>query len=260
RPRSSFVCRPTFRPSRQTGSAKAGTANDHKSQRFLRRSRGQFSHRLLKLPHFMPPLSKVCRSLMLSSLAFVFPCGLLAQSLAPEGGENPLLGSLPGDQTMAHLALGPNGGYLVWRDNGIDKDGSGIAALRLNGSYLAQASRFRVNQQYVGEQERPQVALLTNGGAMFVWQGGRQGFPNVYARVISRDGKFTTSDVQINPASSTVTKVVSTNLFSWRNNRLASRRYSIKRVVTQVREVSNSPTVVGLADGTAAIVYAGFRK
>ena len=51
-----------------------------------------------------------------------------------------------------------------------------------------------------GDQERPQVALLNNGGAVFVWQGGRRGYQHIYARFLTVGGTWVTptNDVLVN--------------------------------------------------------------
>jgi hypothetical protein len=74
---------------------------------------------------------------------------------------------------------------------------------------------FRVNVQGTNDQENPRVALLPNGGAAFVWQGGMEGFQHIFARFLDPSGTFlTTTDVvvstftngfQINPAIATLT-------------------------------------------------------
>ena len=69
---------------------------------------------------------------------------------------------------------------------------------------------FRVNQQGTNDQENPRVALLKNGGAVFVWQGGESGYQHIFARFLTPTNTFlTTTDLvvstftnnfQINPA------------------------------------------------------------
>jgi len=82
----------------------------------------------------------------------------------PQGGEYPIPGSLPGDQVFPQVALGTNGGYLVWQDNVTDGDGSGISAQRLNSNLSGQFGVFRVNEQAAGDQQNPKVALLRMAG------------------------------------------------------------------------------------------------
>ena len=49
------------------------------------------------------------------------------------------------------------------------------------------------------ESKKPQVAALTNGGAVFVWQGGKQGFQKIYARFLPASGtNFLATDIRVN--------------------------------------------------------------
>lgn len=112
-------------------------------------------------------------------------------------GEYSLSGALPGDQTRPALAFGPAGGYVVWQDNVTDGDGSGISAQRLNDNLSGVLATFRVNELGAGHQEMPQAAVLANGGAVFVWQGGALGFQKIYARFLNPDGTFATGDLLV---------------------------------------------------------------
>jgi hypothetical protein len=68
----------------------------------------------------------------------------------------------------------------------------------------------RVNVTGTNDQENARVALLNNGGAVFVWQGGVEGFQHIYARFLTPTNIWmTTTDVvvsvptnnfQVNPA------------------------------------------------------------
>lgn len=114
-----------------------------------------------------------------------------------QAGEYALSGALPGDQTRPALAFGPTGGYVVWQDNVTDGQGSGISAQRLNDNLSGTLAPFRVNELAAGHQEYPQVAVLPNGGAVFVWQGGALGFQKIYARFMNADGTFATGDILV---------------------------------------------------------------
>ena len=107
--------------------------------------------------------------------------------------------NLPGDQMHPRLSLGHAGGYVVWEDNMTDGDGLGISARMVN-NYLSPVPQrtFRVNQQGVGDQERPAVQSFDNGGAVFVWQSGTSGSQDIYARFLAADGTFATGDVLVN--------------------------------------------------------------
>lgn len=114
------------------------------------------------------------------------------------GSEYPLVGSLPGDQMFPDVAISTTNGLVVWQDNITDGDGWGISARRLDGTLSGTAGTFRVNAIGAGDQERPRVALLKNGGAVFVWQGGREGFQHVYARFLTAKNTFlSTNDILV---------------------------------------------------------------
>lgn len=118
-------------------------------------------------------------------------------NFAPLAGEYSLSGVQAGDQTRPALAFGSVGGYVVWQDSVTDGDGSGISAQRLNDNLSGLLAPFRVNQIGTGYQECPQVAVLPNGGAVFVWQGGALGFQKIYARILNADGTFATGDILV---------------------------------------------------------------
>jgi hypothetical protein len=128
------------------------------------------------------------------------------------GTEYAIVGSLPGDQVWPDVAAGINGGFIVGQDNATDGSGLGVSASRLDFTLSAVStwSDQRVNVTGTNDQENARVALLKNGGAVFVWQGGVEGFQHIYARFLSPANIWlTTTDVvvsvptnnyQINPA------------------------------------------------------------
>jgi hypothetical protein len=133
-------------------------------------------------------------SLMVAALGSTF-----AQAgYAPTGVEYMLAGGLPGDQAHPAVSLNSSGGFVVWDDNSTDGDGLGISARRLDQTFSGVFGAFRVNQQGVGNQEKPRVALLPDGGAVFVWQGGAPGAQRIYARFVKADGTFGTGDIRVN--------------------------------------------------------------
>ncbi len=139
-----------------------------------------------------------CGRLVCCGLA-AFPLLAGGQSFAPQGGEYSVNGAQAGDQSNPQVAVRTTGGYVVWQDNAIDGNGLGIAARRLDNNFNPTFGSFRVNQQIAGDQERPQIALLNNGGAAIVWQSGRPGFPNIHARLLNSGGTFvTTNDLRVN--------------------------------------------------------------
>lgn len=139
------------------------------------------------------------RGLALSLSVGVAP--LMAQlpaTLSPQGSQFSLVGSHAGDQVVPQAAFGAAGGFVVWHDNNTDGDGLGISARRLGKNLAAELSNFRVNESAAGDQENPQVGLLRDGGAAFVWQGGLSGQQDVYLRILRADGTFATGDIRVN--------------------------------------------------------------
>jgi hypothetical protein len=133
---------------------------------------------------------------------------------AKNGTEYAIVGSMPGDQVMPDAAVTPAGGFFVWQDNITDGSGWGISARRVDSTLSGSLSAFRVNQQGTNDQQNPRVAMLKNGGAAFVWQGGKMGYQHIFARFLTPANTFlTTTDLvvsaftnnfQINPAGTTL--------------------------------------------------------
>jgi hypothetical protein len=203
-----------------------------------------------------------------------------------QGGEYPIVGNLQGDQVFAQIAANQYGGYLVWQDNATDGDGSGISARRINRTFSGSLGVFRVNQNGAGDQTLPQVALLANGGAVFVWQSLVGGSTRVYGRFLNADGTFATGDVAISSytrGDQTEPVVTSLNdgtvVVAWTS--IGQERYPDGRVVPggmqgvfaqrfsqtggklgtefQVNTTSllnqRSPTVAALANGNFVVVW-----
>lgn len=142
------------------------------------------------------------------------PAAMKAQTnyYGANGTEYAVVGSLFGDQVFPDVAVTPNGGFVVWQDNATDGDGWGVSARRVDGTLSGTLSPFRVNVQGTNDQENARVALLKNGGAVFVWQGGKDSAQHIFGRFLTPTNTFlTTTDLvvstyinsksfQINPA------------------------------------------------------------
>src|SRR5262245_60248558 len=96
--------------------------------------------RRLMLP---PPRAR--KGLVLLGLAACCCASVSAQSIAPLGGEYGPGGPLPGDQLEPSIAFGPHSGFLVWQDSQLDRNGTGIGALRLDGNQNSVGTPFQVN-------------------------------------------------------------------------------------------------------------------
>jgi hypothetical protein len=115
------------------------------------------------------------------------------------GTEYAIIGSLPGDQVFPDAALNSSGGFVVWQDNITDGNGWGVSAARLDPTLSLTTWKQRVNVQGTNDQENPRVALFKNGGAAFVWQGGKPSRQHIYARFLTPANTFlTTTDLVVN--------------------------------------------------------------
>jgi len=149
------------------------------------------------------PLLRAARTFALVGGLLTVPLLATGQNaFSPGGNDYVIAGALAGDQTAPHAAVSASGGFLVWQDNAVNNYGLRIRAQRLDSSLTRSLSPFVVSSvagsSTIGDQEKPQVALLNNGGAVFVWQGGRFGFQKIYARFMGANGSFLTSDIQVN--------------------------------------------------------------
>jgi hypothetical protein len=165
------------------------------------------------------PLSRFARNAAICfcwGLLLALPAAVFGQTnyYTANGTEYALVGSLPGDQVFPDAAVTAGGGFVVWQDNATDGSGWGISARQLDSTLSGTLGTFRVNAQGTNDQENPRVALLKNGGAVFVWQGVQTGIDHVYARFLSPSNTFLTStdllvstftnNFQINPVVATL--------------------------------------------------------
>jgi hypothetical protein len=150
-------------------------------------------------------------------LAAASPVQAQTNYYAANGSEYQIVGSLAGDQVFPDAAISKTNGFVVWQDNATDGDGWGISARRLDSTLSGTLSTFRVNATGAGDQENARVALLKNGGAVFAWQGGIEGYQHIFARFLTPTNTFlTTTDLvvsvfrgansfQVNPALAVLT-------------------------------------------------------
>jgi hypothetical protein len=133
-------------------------------------------------------------------LFLLIPAAVFAQTnyYTTNGVEYAIVGQLPGDQVWPDVAVNTGGGFEVWQDNATDGSGWGISARRLDSTLSGTLSTFRVNVTGTNDQENAHVALLKNGGAVFVWQGGVEGFQHIFARFLTATNTWlTTTDMVV---------------------------------------------------------------
>jgi hypothetical protein len=145
------------------------------------------------------------------------------------GGEFRVVEPLTGDQTFPALAIGPAGGWVIWQDNASDGPGKGLGlrAQRLASDFTRVGSPLRVNTILPDDQERPRASLLKDGGAVFVWQGGKRTARRIYARFATAGGVLTGNDLRVN---------------------------------TYNRSIQADPAVATLADGNVIVVWASYEQ
>ena len=191
--------------------------------------------------------------------------------------EYAVVGSLPGDQVFPDAAVTPSGGFVVWQDNITDGSGWGVSARRLDSTLSGTLSTFRVNVQGTNDQQNPRVALLQNGGAAFVWQGGKPSQEQIYARFLSPAHTWlTTDDVPVSAqfvtnvfalyglATNTTTTVV-TNRIRGRITYTTNTTRTVTATVATNTTVSTlnfqiNPAIATLANGNVVIVWSSFNQ
>jgi len=183
---------------------------------------------LLIKSNFMSPLLCAARKPALLGWLLAIPLLVRGQNaFSPGGNDYPIANALAGDQTAPQAAVSASSGYLVWQDNSANSSGLRIRAQRLDSSLGQAQTPFVVSSvaasTTIGDQEKPQVALLKDGGAVIVWQGGRYGFQKIYARFCAANGTFLTSDLLVN---------------------------------TYTNSFQINPSVATLADGSVVVVWA----
>ena len=206
------------------------------------------------------------------------PAAVFAQAnyYTTNGVEYAIIGSLPGDQVFPDVALNSGGGFVVWQDNITDGSGWGVSAARLDSTLSLTTWKQRVNVQGTNNQENARVALLNNGGAVFVWQGGPKGFQQIYARFLTPTNTWvTTNDVLLNSPPTTnvsysysyttnITSTVTTNKGFGKTTYTTNITTTVATTVTTNLTLAGSfranPAVATLANGNVVAVWASFNQ
>jgi hypothetical protein len=124
-------------------------------------------------------------------------------TVTPDGTEYDIAVPLMGDQMHSDLALGVNGGYLVWDDNVGDGDGLSVNVRRITATLSGELNVIPLSTITAGHQERPRVSLLARGGAAFVWQSGPDSQQQIYTRTMNGNGVFTGPEVAVSAFAGT---------------------------------------------------------
>lgn len=209
----------------------------------------------------MSPVSRAGKWFVLIGLALASGVVSFAQTnLTPVGSEHPILGPIPGEQLRPSVAMGGSGGFVVWDDNVTDPSGLGVSARRLDASMSPVGDVFRLNQTLGLDQQNARVATLPGGGAIAIWEGGKAGARNVYARVLGASGEFLTDEFLINSTAFQGNLRFTTNWTLIRNNKVRNRTQTIRETIKQRQEFNANPVIAVLSDGTAIVAYGSSRK
>jgi hypothetical protein len=206
----------------------------------------------------MSPASCVRKSFVLMGLLCAFPALVFGQTNGLETNER-ALNARNSDQVYPAVAIGSTGGFVVWQDNISDPFGLGVSAQRLNGNLTPDGPVLPVNQTTPLDQHRAKVAMLAQGGALVVWQGGRPGAQNIFARILGPDSTFTTGEFLVNNPAVKVNSRVTTNWTLIYNNRERTRRQVIKESVHSRHDFNANPSVAVLTDGSAVVAWSSSR-
>ena len=133
-----------------------------------------------------------------------------------------------------------------------------------------------MNVQGTNDQENARVALLKNGGAVFVWQGGHRGFQQIYARFLTPTNTWlTTNDVLVNTPPTTnvsysysyatnITLTVKTNKVHGKTAYTTNATATVVTTVITNLTLSGSfranPAVATLANSNVVVVWASFNQ
>jgi hypothetical protein len=201
------------------------------------------------------------------------PAAVFAQTnyYTTNGTEYKVVGSLPGDQVFPDVAVTPSGGFVVWQDNITDGSGWAVSARRLDSTLSGTLSAFRVNVQGTNDQENPRVALLKNGGAAFVWQGGKPGQQHIYARFLTSSNTWlTTDDVPVNTLITNnlyTTNIALTIRTNWDTRHTRITGYTTNTTTTVTTNTSGNigsfqvnPAVTVLNNSNVVVVWASFDQ
>jgi len=120
---------------------------------------------------------------------------------SPEQRANTFLSN---SQTKPAIAASPNGGFVIvwesWDQDGSDK---GIYARLFDNDGNPVSEEFLVNETTLNSQGRPDVAYLSNGNIVVIWESWRQDKPEepgygIYGRIFNPQGISVSAEFNIN--------------------------------------------------------------
>ncbi len=113
-------------------------------------------------------------AVLLGAVFLAFAAKSPAQT--PAGGEFRVSTYTAGDQSLARVAMEPDGDFVVvWRSYAQDGSSSGIFGQRFAASGAPRGNEFRINTYTTGTQTLPSVAVGSAGDFIVVWGSDQDG-------------------------------------------------------------------------------------
>jgi hypothetical protein len=214
-----------------------------------------------KTSQLMSPVSRAGKWSVLLVLSLASPLLAFGQAnIAPVGGEYNASGALAGEQLRPAMTISSEGGFVVWDDNVSDPSGQGLSARRLDANGAPFGEPFVINATLGRDQQNASIAPLQDGGAVIVWEGGKGGAQNIFARFLKLDGSFVGGEVLVNTPAHKDTHRFTTNWTLIRNNRATTRPHRIQQKILNRQEFNSRASVATLNDGSVVVVYGSSRK
>ena len=118
------------------------------------------------------------------------------------GGEVRVNTYVASDQSEQQITALADGGWVVtWNSDGQDGSGYGVYQQAYNADGAALGSEIRVNTFVTGDQVRPQIAALADGGWVVTWTSGADqdgSQRGIYQQVYNADGTVNGAEVRVN--------------------------------------------------------------
>ncbi|MBL69033.1 MAG: hypothetical protein CMO74_11385 [Verrucomicrobiales bacterium] len=137
-------------------------------------------------------MTNMGRRLLMLAWAGCISLGVMG-ALSVELKPYPIMGELGGHQQEPVVAMGPDGGVMVWHHQANHAGSRGrLVVQRINKGGVGIGVPVPLSGSDFGVREmRPQVALLLNGGAVVAWESGPKSNRDVRLRFLSANGLFT---------------------------------------------------------------------
>jgi hypothetical protein len=201
-------------------------------------------------------------------------------AVSKQGEEFQPFGRLPGHQRNPDVAIGANGGFVVWQHSTQSTDGERVVIGRLNVLLEGQGSPTRLSGDKMRTNEsHPSVALLPNGGAVVAWESGGRNDREVRMRVVNAVGVYQTGVENVNSftrgnqkAPAVAANAQGEVMVVWESAHqdgdgkgIFARRYTpvgvrlggIMRVNQSVKWNQTAPSVTALSDGRFIVAWVG---